>query len=134
MFPFGFGLSYSTFAYRNLTVSPEASPLSGAPVTVSFEVTNTGTRAASDVAQVYIGDPHNSVPRPPRELKGFAKIPLAAGETKHVSIPLDVRAFSYYDVKTHEWKADPGTFSIRIGRSDADTQLEGKFNYQPAPK
>ena len=85
------------------------------------------------MAQLYLGDPHNSVPRPPRELKGFAKVYLQPGETKRLSIPLDLRALSYYDVKNHGWKADPGAFNIYVGKSDADTQLEGKFNYQSAP-
>ena len=133
LFPFGFGLSYSTFAYKNLTISPGSSNLTQGPATVSFDVSNTGSRAAAEVAQLYVGDPHNSVPRPPRELKGFAKIYLQPGETKRLSIPLDLRALSYYDVRNHGWKADPGAFNIYVGESDADTQLEGKFNYQSAP-
>ena len=133
LFPFGFGLSYSTFAYKNLAISPASSNLKQGPATVSFDVSNTGSRGAAEVAQVYVGDPHNSVPRPPRELKGFAKVYLQPGETKRVSIPLDVRALSYYDVKNHAWKADQGAFNIYVGKSDADTQLEGKFNYEPAP-
>jgi beta-glucosidase len=125
LFPFGFGLSYTTFAYKNLNATS---------TTVSFDVTNTGSRAAADVAQLYVGDPHNSVPRPPRELKGFSKVYLKPGETRHISIPLDARSFSYYDVKGHGWKADAGTFNIYVGRSDADIQLQGKVNYQPTLK
>ncbi|HVH87811.1 MAG TPA: glycoside hydrolase family 3 C-terminal domain-containing protein [Terriglobales bacterium] len=131
LFPFGFGLSYTTFAYKNLAISPATANFSGSPVTVSFDVTNTGSRAGADVAQVYVGDPHNSVPRPPKELKGFSKVYLIAGETKHVSIPLDARALSYYDVKSHSWKADPGVFNIYVGQSDADIKLEGKLTYRP---
>ncbi|MBV9669442.1 MAG: glycoside hydrolase family 3 C-terminal domain-containing protein, partial [Acidobacteriales bacterium] len=108
LFPFGFGLSYTTFAYKNLAVSPAATNFSKGPVTVSFDVTNTGSHAAADVAQVYVGDPHNTVPRPPKELKGFSKVYLNPGETKHVSVPLDLRALSYYDVESHAWKADQG--------------------------
>jgi len=131
LFPFGFGLSYTTFAYKNLNVSPSASGPTRGAVTVSFDVSNTGKRAGAEVAQLYVGDPHNSVPRPPKELKGFSKVYLNPGETKHVSIALDARSFSYYDVKSHAWKADPGQFNIYVGRSSADVQLEGKVNYQP---
>ena len=126
LFPFGFGLSYSTFAYKNVSISPVTS----GSATVSFDVTNTGSRPASDVAQVYVGDTHNTVPRPPKELKGFRKVFLNAGETKHVSIPLDARSFSYYDVKSHAWKADPGQYNIYVGPSSADIQLQGKVNFR----
>ena len=128
LFPFGFGLSYSSFAYKNLNISPASG---SAPVTVSFDVTNTGSRAAAEVAQLYVGDTHSSVPRPPKELKGFSKVLLQPGETKRVSIPLDSRSFSYYDVKSHAWKTEPGTFNIYVASSVADIQLEGKLNYRP---
>ena len=130
LFPFGFGLSYSTFAFKNLTISP-ASSSSHDPVTVSFDIANTGTRPAAEVAQLYVGDPHSSVPRPPKELKGFAKVFLEPGETKRVSIPLDGRSFAYYDVKSHAWKTEPGVFNIFVASSAADIQLEGKLNYRP---
>jgi beta-glucosidase len=133
LFPFGFGLSYTTFAYKNLSISPAASNMQQ-PVTVGFEVTNTGSQAAADVVQLYVGDPHNTVPRPPKELKGFSKVYLKPGETKQVAIELDARALSYYDVKSHNWKADPGRFSIYVGRSETDIQLDGKLDYQPTPK
>lgn len=133
LFPFGFGLSYTSFAYKNLTISPEATNFAG-PAQVSFDVTNTGSQAGAEVAQLYVGDPHNSVPRPPKELKGFSKVYLKPGETAHVSINLDARSLSYYDVKSHGWKADAGTFNIYVGRSEADIQLEGKLKYQPTLK
>jgi beta-glucosidase len=127
-FPFGFGLSYSTFKFANLSVAPAESPaiaLSGRPAlfTVAFDVTNTGSRAGSEVAQVYVGEAKPSVPRPVKELKGFSRVELAAGETKHVAIPLDVRAFAFYDVAGKHWQADAGNFSILVGDSSADTPL-----------
>ena len=134
LFPFGFGLSYTTFAYKNLSISPATTGFGQGPVTVSFDVTNTGSRPGSEVAQVYVGDPHNSVPRPPKELKGFSKIELKPGETSRVSIPLDFRSLAYYDVASHAWKADQGSFNVFVGRSDVDIQLQGKLNYQPTPK
>jgi beta-glucosidase len=124
LFPFGYGLSYTTFAYKNLTVFPSTS--AGHPVEVRFEVTNTGNRAGAEIAQVYVGDSHSSVPRPKKELKGFAKVSLAPGETRQVTIKLDRRAFAYYDVKTHDWKVEPGDFDLYVARSAAQVELTGK--------
>jgi beta-glucosidase len=122
-FPFGYGLSYTTFKYAGLAVTP-AKTRDG-KVSVSFEVTNTGSRAGADVAQVYVGDAHAKLPRPPKELKGFAKVSLQPGETRRVSVDLDRRSFSYYDVKARQWRADPGVFEVLVGRSSADLQLTG---------
>ena len=127
LFPFGYGLSYTTFAYKNLTVSPAAG--SGA-ATVAFDVTNTGTRGGADVAQVYVGDHHASVPRPVKELKGFAKVEVNPGETKHVEVTLNRRAFSYYDVKNHKWTVAPGEFDVYVAHSAADIELTGKLKLQ----
>ncbi|MFZ0542027.1 MAG: glycoside hydrolase family 3 C-terminal domain-containing protein [Candidatus Sulfotelmatobacter sp.] len=127
LFPFGYGLSYTTFAYKNLTVSPAAAP---DEATVAFDVTNTGSRAGADVAQVYVGDRHASVPRPVKELKGFTKVELNPGETRHVEVTLNRRAFSYYDVKSHKWTVDPGDFDIYVARSAAQIELTGKINLQ----
>jgi beta-glucosidase len=125
-FPFGYGLSYTTFAYKNLAVTP--APAAGEPViNVEFDVTNTGHRAGSEVAEVYVGEPHASVPRPAKELKGFVKVALNAGETRHVSIPLTPRAFAYYNTKTHDWTADAGDFNVYVGRSSATIDLTGKI-------
>jgi beta-glucosidase len=123
LFPFGYGLSYTSFAYKNLTISP---PSSDQQVTVAFDVTNTGTRAGADVAQVYVGDRHAPVPRPVKELKGFKRVSLSPGETKSVTVKLDRRAFSYYDVKNHTWAVAPGDFDLFIARSAADIELTGK--------
>ena len=116
LFPFGYGLSYTTFKFSNLSVSPESSG-SNPQVTVSFDVTNTGDRPGAEVAQVYVAEEHPSVPRPVRELKGFDRVQLAAGATSHVSIALDARAFAYYDVGGKKWAIHPGKFGIEVGDS-----------------
>ena len=126
LFPFGYGLSYTTFQYSNLQVIPASSDLT-APVTVSFSVKNTGPREGAEVAEVYVGDSHASVPRPVKELKGFAKVHLRPGETKRVTVGLDRRAFSFYDVEKSNWKAEPGKFSILVGRSSEKIELQGEF-------
>jgi beta-glucosidase len=113
LFPFGFGLSYTTFRYGNLVATPDS---------VSFDVTNTGERAGADVAQLYVGAAEPGVPRPKRELKRFQRVLLAPGETKRVNLPLDARAFAYFDVKSGAWRADAGLYSIEIGRSSEDIQ------------
>jgi beta-glucosidase len=127
LFPFGYGLSYTTFGYKNLTVSAAAA---SGDATVAFDVTNTGSRAGAETAQVYVGDQHASVPRPVKELKGFAKVELNPGETRHVEVTLDRRAFSYYDVKSHKWTVAPGEFDIYVAHSAAEIELTGKLNFQ----
>jgi beta-glucosidase len=122
LFPFGYGLSYTSFAYKNLTISP---PSSDQQVSVAFDVTNTGTRAGADVAEVYIGDRHAPVPRPVKELKGFTKVGLSPGETQNVTVKLDRRAFSYYAVKNHTWTVAPGDFDLFVARSAVDIELTG---------
>jgi len=130
LFPFGFGLSYTTFQYSDLKVTPASADLS-APVTVSFSVKNTGSRAGAEVAEVYVGDSHASVPRPVKELKGFAKVNLQPGESRQVTVSLDRRAFSFYDVAHAGWKAEPGKFSILVGSSSAKIELQGDFTLRP---
>ncbi len=126
LFAFGYGLSYTTFAYSNLSVTPQMGDLNN-PVVVSFEVRNTGQREAAEVAELYVGDSHARVPRPVKELKGFAKVNLKPGETRRVTLELNRRAFSYYDVEKHDWSADPGDFAILVGGSSDNLQLRGKF-------
>jgi beta-glucosidase len=129
LFPFGYGLSYTTFKYANLAIHPAA----GAGVyEVSFDVTNTGTKAGADVAQVYVSEDHPQVPRHPQELKGFARVVLDPGQTRHVTVPLDARSFTWYDEKAAAWHADAGSFTVRVSRSSADPQLEGKIKLEQA--
>jgi beta-glucosidase len=123
LFPFGYGLSYTTFKYGNLTVTPAGS--SGASFTVSFDVTNTGDRPGATVAQVYVVDAPASVPEPAKQLKGFRRVTLKPGETQQVSVPLDARAFAYYDVAAKRWAIAPGSFGVLVGDSSADILLTG---------
>jgi beta-glucosidase len=100
---------------------------SGPRFEVSFDVTNTGTREGADVAQVYVGATQTKVPRPAKELKGFVKVSLRPGETKKVSVILDSRALSYYDVNAKQWRAEPGDFNVFVGRSSEQIELRGKL-------
>jgi beta-glucosidase len=121
LYPFGFGLSYTTFTFVNLQAPSTAQ--SGSTVSVSFDVTNTGSLEGAEVAQLYVSDPSAKATRPERELKGFEKVRLAPGETKHISLTLDARAFSYWDEANKKWTIDPGKFVIRIGDSSENTPL-----------
>jgi beta-glucosidase len=127
LFPFGFGLSYTTFAFSNLSVTPAQASAKG-PITVSFDVRNTGQRAGTEVAQVYVGDPSATVPRPVKELKGFARAVLNPGESKHLSLTLDRRSLAYWDVTSKDWKVDPGEFVIYVGDSSTNVPLRGKLS------
>jgi beta-glucosidase len=121
LYPFGFGLSYTTFTFSKLEVPKSAA--SGSTIPVSFDVTNTGSVEGAEVAQLYISDPSAKATRPERELKGFEKVRLTPGETKHVTLELDARAFSYWDETAHKWTIDPGKFVIRVGDSSENTPL-----------
>jgi beta-glucosidase len=118
LFPFGHGLSYTTFAYSDLKVSPHE---------VSLAVRNTGSREGAEVVQLYIGDSHSSVDRPVKELKGFRRVVLKPGETKTVTFELDKSALSYYSTAKKDWVAEPGTFEVLVGASSRDIRLSGKF-------
>lgn len=115
LFPFGFGLSYTSFGISNL----KAKRVSGDDVEVSFDVQNKGTREGATVAQIYVGDPSAKVKRPVMELKQFSKVLLKGGAKQHVVLHLDRRAFEYYDVAGKTWKLDPGQFTIMVGESSA---------------
>jgi beta-glucosidase len=130
LFPFGFGLSYTTFEFSNLQAPAlaNAGTISPNGISVSFDVTNTGSVAGAEVAQLYVSDPSSSVKRPERELKGFEKLTLAPGETKHVTLKLDARAFSYWDSAAHKWTIDPGKFVILVGDSSENTPLHADLD------
>jgi beta-glucosidase len=119
LFPFGHGLSYTSFAYGPLAVTTPGKA-EGASATVAVEVTNTGARAGDEVVQLYVHDREASVERPTRELKGFRRVALAPGETKRVTFSLDARAFAYYSVREKRWEVEPGTFEILVGSSSRD--------------
>ncbi|MBQ7485752.1 MAG: glycoside hydrolase family 3 C-terminal domain-containing protein [Oscillospiraceae bacterium] len=126
-FPFGFGLSYTTFAYADLRVTPQAA---------TFTLTNTGERDGAEVAQLYVHAKNPSVYRPNKELKGFAKVFLKAGESREVTIPLDDKAFRYWNSVTDRFEIDGGEYDLLIGASVADIKLTGTVTVQgtDAPK
>jgi beta-glucosidase len=126
LFPFGYGLSYTTFKFSRLAAPATAA--SGSTVSVSFDVSNTGSVAGAEVAQLYVSDPSAQVDRPERELKGFTKVRLAPGETRHVTLTLDARAFSYWDTPAHKWIIDPGKFILRVGDSSENTPLHADID------
>lgn len=122
LFPFGYGLSYTTFAYSNLRVDKESMKDTDT-MTVSVDVTNTGKMAGKEVVQLYVADKESTVIRPVKELRDFAKVELVPGETKTVSFTLGKRAFAYYSVKLHDWHVETGEFDIMIGQSSRDIVL-----------
>jgi beta-glucosidase len=128
LYPFGYGLTYTTFGFSNLKVAPVSGTDSGHEFNVSFDVKNTGQRKGVDVAQVYVGDPSAKVKRPAKELKAFRKLRLQPGQSEHVTLPLDQRSLSYYDVNEKTWRIDPGVFQIFLGDSSANTPLAAEFS------
>ena len=117
LFPFGFGLSYTTFAYSDLKADDKQ---------VTFTLTNTGDRDGAEVAELYVHAINPSVYRPAKELKGFAKVFLKAGESKQVTIPLDDKAFRYWNSKTNRFEIDGGDYELLVGASVADIRLSAK--------
>ena len=116
LFPFGHGLSYTTFAYSSLRLSAQRIT-DQETLTATVTVTNTGSRAGKTVVQLYVGDPVSSVFRPVRELKGFEKVELQPGESKEVTFTLGKRAFAYWNTQLHDWYVESGDFTIEIGQS-----------------
>ena len=121
-YPFGHGLSYTTFAYSDLVtrVHDDGARTS---VEVTCRVTNTGTRAGREIVQVYVSNPGSSVFRPEQELKGFAAISLDAGASAEVHVTLDARAFSHWHTAASRWTLEGGSFEVRIGASSRDIRL-----------
>ncbi|WP_231686913.1 glycoside hydrolase family 3 C-terminal domain-containing protein [Bacillus sp. JCM 19034] len=114
LFPFGFGLSFTTFEYDNIQVTKNG---------VTFSVTNTGSVAGKEIAQLYVSCQSESIFRPSKELKGFTKVHLKAGETKTVTISFDDKTFRYFNVKTNQWEIEEADYSIMVGASVADIRL-----------
>jgi beta-glucosidase len=149
-FPFGFGLSYTTFAYSDLDIRPikgkddqsEEQPLAKVsfPVSkaeddnedhdlakVSFTITNTGRRAGAEIAELYVAPVNPPIDRPIKELKGFWKVLLRPGESKRITLELDQRSFAFFNTTKHLWDAEPGTYKILVGSSSQDLPLSGPF-------
>ena len=123
LFPFGYGLSYTTFSYTNLKLdSRRIKDTEG--LTVSVEVTNTGSRAGKEVVQLYVADKESTVMRPVKELRDFAKVELQPGETKTVTFTLGKRAFAYYSTQIHDWHVESGEFTVMIGKSSRNVVLQ----------
>lgn len=126
MFPFGFGLSYTSFDLSDLAVDDSRFESDGA-VSVYVTVANIGARAGSEVVQLYVGDESSSVPRPAKELKAFAKVHLGPGETARVKLELKQRDFAFYSVEAKHWLVEPGAFSLLVGTSAADIKLSAQI-------
>jgi beta-glucosidase len=131
LFPFGFGLSYTTFTYSNLQLSAKTFTDTDG-LRVSVDVTNSGDVPGSEIVQLYVHDHHARLARPRKELKGFAKVRLGAGETQTVTLELDGRAFAYYDPGYKQWVAESGAFDILVGRSSADICLQETVQLESA--
>jgi beta-glucosidase len=129
LFPFGHGLSYTTFAYSNLKVDKENLKDTDT-LTVSVDVTNTGKMAGKEVVQLYVADKESTVIRPVKELRDFAKVDLQPGETKTVTFTLGKRAFAYYNVQLHDWHVETGEFEIMVGSSSRDIKLTKSVNVE----
>jgi beta-glucosidase len=117
-------LSYTSYEYANLKVTAASGGASKALYNVTFDVKNTGSRKGADVAQVYVAPARTKVPRPVRELKGFARVELATGESRTVTVPLDGRSFAYFDVAGKRWQADAGRYAVELGRSSEDIKAK----------
>ncbi len=124
LFPFGHGLSYTEFAYSDLTFD-KTSLKDTDTLQVSVKVKNVGKRAGKEIVQLYVQDNESSVIRPVKELKGFEKVELAPGEEKTVSFTLEKRSFAFYDTELADWRVETGEFTIHIGKSSRDIQLSG---------
>lgn len=128
-FPFGHGLSYTTFQYSDLRID-RTQLADNERVTLSFRMKNTGDTDGSEIAQIYVADKESTIFRPVKELKAFKKVFLKAGEEKRISLSLGKRAFAYYNVLIHDWHVESGDFEILVGASSADIRLRGTVHIQ----
>jgi beta-glucosidase len=127
LFPFGYGLSYTTFEYRDLSIAP-AQLATGQSARVRLTVRNAGSRPGAEIVQLYVHDGHSKAQRPPHELKGFEKVSLQPGESKAVEFTVNpTKALSFYSEQKHDWIAEPGSFDISVGSSSRDLRLTGKL-------
>jgi beta-glucosidase len=127
LYAFGFGLSYTTFAYSNLRLSSARMDANG-EVTASVDVKNTGKRDGDEIVQMYVAYPGSSVERPLEELKGFERISLHAGENKTVSFQLPAKSIAYWKDEASGFVVEPGTLEVRIGSSSDNIKLRGAVN------
>nr|WP_314577016.1 glycoside hydrolase family 3 C-terminal domain-containing protein [uncultured Pseudomonas sp.] len=126
LFAFGHGLSYTRFTYNNISVTPGVA-IGNTPIKVSFDLTNSGQRAGSEVAELYVGQQNPTVERAVKELKGYKKVFLKPGETRHVTIELNDRSLAYYDETSKQWVVDADTFNISLGAASDDIRLTAKL-------
>ena len=130
-YPFGYGLSYTTFEYSDLKLSADKIK-EGEPLKVTFKVKNTGKVAGAEIAEMYVSDVESTIFRPVKELKGFKKVYLEAGEEKEITITLDSRAFAYYNVNINDWHIESGDFDILVGASSRDIKLTARVYVESA--
>lgn len=130
LYAFGHGLSYTTFSYENLRANTDALA-AGSSVTISVDVTNTGSIAGDEVVQLYVSYPESSVARPIRELRGFDRITLAPGETGTVSFSLEPADVAYWNTETESWTIEPGTVSVEVGASSSDIRVSRSLSVRP---
>lgn len=129
LFPFGYGMSYTAFEYSDVKLSADSIKDTDT-LTVSFKVKNTGSVAGAETAQIYVKDTDTTIFRPEKELKGFKKVFLDAGEEKEVVITLDKRSFAFYNVNIHDWQVETGAFDILVGASSRDIKLTATVNVE----
>jgi beta-glucosidase len=122
LYPFGYGLSYTTFAYKNLRTSADRVAADG-QLTVSVDVTNTGKRAGDEVVQLYVQHLGSKVERPKKDLRGYARITLAPGETRTVTLVLAAASLAYWNADTHGWLVESEPVRLQVGSSSADVRL-----------
>jgi beta-glucosidase len=126
LFPFGFGLSYTQFAYSDLTIERDGD----GSVRVALTVTNPGDRAGAEIVQLYVSDLEASVDRPSKELKGFTKVQLLPGQTKRTELVLPREAFAFFSPTRRDWVVEPGAFELLIGSSSRDIRLRDRISLE----